>query len=242
MALGLVFTGLGGCGLYYFSRPAEGENSPRPSPAEDDLRTKLAASETANEELQERLRFAEENDEPAIETQEFVLEPVARKPAAAVPARPTPAAVKIAPPPALVEWASSSLLEDLIESSIAPEPEDSGPLNIHQRLAITGVLRNYTGGHTIAIHSVDGDSAGFEFARALKDAFAEAGWHVDGVDQVAFANPPAALLITPGTASSPEETIIPHEALATAGFDVYREVNTNSRSQKTVLLVGAALK
>ena len=79
---------------------------------------------------------------------------------------------------------------------------------------------------------MDGDSTGFEFARALKEAFVEAGWRVDGVDQVARVNPPSGLLITSGASSSPEETIIPHEALTSAGYEVSRCVDSNLKGDK----------
>lgn len=239
LGLGVVVTGLGGFGLYYSSRAERGGGAPQRASTENELRAKLAGLQRANEELQERLRLARQEREKQPE------QPAARTPARNDPAqtsfagRPLPIAVKTPPPPALVEWAGSPLLEEMIESSIAAEPAGRAVLSERQRLTITGILCKYTD-RSIAIHSVAGDDAGFNFAWALKAAFVEAGWRVAGVEQVPYANPPAGLFITSGAASSPEEAIIPHEALTTAGFAVSRCVDSNLKGDKTVLLVGAA--
>lgn len=224
LVLGVVFTGAGGFGLYHFSR-AGGKRESGHAGVEDQLRAKLSALQKENDDLRERLRVSESKS-------------------AAAPERTVPAAVTAPPPPAPADWAGDSLLEELIETTAPATPPAEPKVSVlgeAVRAAIMEVLKEYPG-RGIAIHSVDGDSAGFEYARALKEAFVEAGWRVDGVDQVANANAPAGILITPGLSSSPEETIIPHEALATAGLDVYRGVNTDRRSQKTVLLVGVGLK
>lgn len=249
MGLGFIFTGVGGYGLYYLSRAGSERESRRVS-TEAEFHAKLSALQKENGELQERLRLSEDRAR-AIEPVEVLLEHVSRQSAKAAPQpaparRPLPAAVKVPPPPGLVDWAGASLLEEMIELSAAAEPERAPApsktvLGARQRAAIIAVLRKHSG-RTIAIHSVDGDSAGFEFARELKEAFVEAGWRVDGVDQVGYVNPPAGLLITSGASSSPEETIIPHEALATAGLDVYRGVDSNAKSQTAVLLVGTEAK
>ena len=126
LGLGFVFTGVGGYGLYYFSRPSGDaeESPPASSTAETELRAKLSALQKENEELQERLRVSESR-KSVKEAVEAPLVPVAREAATAAPAqfqapaRPMPAAVKVPPPPALVaDWAGASLLEEMIESSM----------------------------------------------------------------------------------------------------------------------------
>lgn len=135
-------------------------------------------------------------------------------------------------------WAGESLLEEMIESSIAAEPATPGTLGDRQRVIVTNILRKYKD-RSITVHSVEGDDAGFNFAWALKAAFVEAGWHVEGVEKVPYANPPAGLFITSGPSSPIEDAIIPHEALTTAGLVVSRCVDSNLKGDTTVLLVGA---
>ena len=240
LGLGVVFTGVGGgFGLYYFSRAARDAEQAHCS-AEAELRKKLAGLQKTNEELRERLQGAEQ--EHANEPGKPAADEPARSEPARIPAnRPQPVPVKTPPPPGLVEWAGASILEEMIESSFAMEPPANDGLSDKQRLAITGILREYKG-RSITIHSVSGNEKSFDFAWALKAIFLEAGWNVDGVELVPYANPPAGLFITSGTSSPPEDAIIPQEALTTAGFEVSRCVDSNLKSEKTVLLVGVGLK
>ena len=101
---------------------------------------------------------------------------------------------------AAAPWAGESLLEEMIESSMAVEPANPGVLSDKQRVVVTNILRKYPD-RSITVHSVEGDEAGFNFAWALKAAFVEAGWQVAGVEKVPYANPPAGLFITSGPSS-----------------------------------------
>ena len=184
---------------------------------------KSAALQKSNDELRERLRAAGHQPTPA---QDAIAEKAKDRPDHGTP-KTTAAA-----------WAGESLLEEMIESSIAAEPATPGTLSDKQRVIVTNILRKYKD-RSITVHSVEGDDAGFNFAWALKAAFVEAGWRVEGVEKVPYANPPAGLFITSGPSSPIEDAIIPHEALTTAGLVVSRCVDSNLKGDTTVLLVGA---
>ena len=241
--LGVILTGLGGLGLYRASQqaaPAQPAAPKRDDSGEAGLRARLAELRKSNMELQQRLAAYEGEKRPE-------KKPAVKPAASAEPADskefPRPVPVKTPPPPALAEWAGASLLDEMIESSspAAQEPAGHSGLNERQRRTITAILRKYAD-HGIAIHSVAEDAAGFNLAWGLKAAFVEAGWRVEDIEQVPYANPPAGLYITSGPAASPEDAIIPHEALVTAGFEVSRCVDSNLKGGKTVLLVGAGAK
>jgi len=233
LAFGILLAGLGGFGLQYFSRLSAAGKESRRAAGEGELLSKIYALQKEIEELEAALR-ASDRTEPG---KPAVSEAAAPTPSQGVfQSPPEPIPVRTSPPP-LAGWAGESLLEEMIVSSIADTPQGHPTVSDNQRRMITGILRKYAD-RSIAIHSVAGDDAGFNLAWALKAAFVEAGWRVEGVEQVAYANPPAGLFITSGTASSPEEAIIPHDALTTAGFEVSRCVDSNLKGAKTVLLVG----
>lgn len=222
LGLGLVLTGIGGFGLY-FKNAAQADGKPQSPAGESQLRAKIAALKKSNDELRERLRSTGQ-------------QPSAAASAPKTKGHPESTAQKTAAP-----WAGASLLEEMIESSIAAEPANPGILSDKQRVIVTNILRKYKD-RSITVHSVEGDDAGFNFAWALKAAFVEAGWHVEGVEKVPYSNPPAGLFITSGPSSPIEDAIIPHEALTTAGLVVSRCVDSNLKGDRTVLLVGAIAK
>jgi len=236
MAVGALLAGAGGVGLYCLSRAAGAGRDMHRDTGEAEFLSRLRALQNENDALQARLRdleLAKTEEPPAVESP--LLE------AADTRARPIPIPVKTAPPP-LGAWAGGSLLEEMIESPGAPEAASvRGGMSDRQRRTITAILRRYTD-RAIAIHSVDGDDAGFQLAWALKAAFAEAGWRVEGVEQVAYTNPPMGLFITSGNTCPLEEAVVPHEALATAGFAVSRCVDSNLKGDRTVLRVGVGSK
>ncbi len=233
LGLGVIFAALGGFGLLYSVRSTRHMAE---SAAIDALRVKLAALQKSNEELRERLRLTEPEPgkQPAAAG---AKEPEVKSPVSSAAGQLGPAPA--GQPPA--GWAGASFLEEMIEASIATENASQTPLSEKQHTTITRILGKY-GGRTIAVHTVAGDDGGFQLAEALKAAFAEAGWRVEGIEQVPYANPPAGLFITSGAESSPEDAIIPHEALTTAGFQVSRCADSNLKGDKTVLLVGATPK
>ncbi len=231
VTFGVFLAGAGGLGLYFYNNRRGGAD-PKRSSIETELRVQVAKLQKSNDELRRQLELAK----PAAT-------PVGGPGQIPAGQRPQPVPVKTAPP-ALKGWAGETMLEEMIESSNAldqAEPAQQRNLSDRQRIAITGILRKYAG-RTIAIHSVARDDLGFNFAWALKAAFVEAGWRVEGVEQVDYANPPAGLFITSGPSTAPEEAIIPHDALTTAGFAVSRCVDSNLKGEKTVLLVGVAAK
>lgn len=242
--IGVILAGLGGLGLYRIGRTVGTQQpaAPKNDPGEADLRARLTELRKTNVELQERLAVHEGDKTPAKKSA-TVPKPAAKtESTASAKEFPRPVPVKTPPPPALAEWAGASLLDEMIETSVVQqEPGGHSALSERQRRTITAILRKYAG-HAITIHSVTDDNAGFNLAWALKAAFAEAGWRVEGFEQVPYTSPPAGLFITSGPTAAPENAIIPHEALITAGFEVSRCVDSNLKGGKTVLLVGVERK
>lgn len=234
LAIGVALAALGGLGLERFNRLSAAAKESRRGAGEAELLAKIHALQKEIEELEAGLRAFERKEREAGNA--AAQQTAAPPPQSISQTPPEPIPVRTSPPP-LAGWAGESLLEEMIVSSITDAPQGLTGVTDNQRLTMTGILRKYAN-RSIAIHSVAGDEAGFNLAWALKAAFVEAGWRVEGVEQVAYANPPAGLFITSGNSSPPEEAIIPHEALAAAGFDVSRCVDSNLKGANAVLLVG----
>lgn len=238
VAGGIVLTTTGGLGMWFFGRQEKKKLQLELAAA----REKINALQKSCTELQQQIDAQAEMEIERGEVIEPVFEVIAAEPApkpvdVSLP-RPTPAMVKI---PAS-SWAGASVLDSLIEAEEEPHlptPAASSALAKPQRATMVSILRKHAG-RGMTIRALEGDNAGLDFARELKAVFEEAGWNVPVVESFAYANPPAGLFITAGAFASPEETIIPHEALAAAGCEVSRCADSNLKSENAVLLVGTA--
>lgn len=236
VAGGIVLTTTGGLGMWFFGRQEKKKLQLELAAAHE----KIAALQKSCTELQQQIDAQAETEIERGELIEPVFEVIAAEPApkpvdVSLP-RPTPAMVKI---PAS-SWAGASVLDSLIEAEEEPAPAAAhSALAKPQRATMVSILRKHVG-RGITIRALEGDNAGLDFARELKAVFEEAGWNVPTVESFAYANPPAGLFITAGAFASPEETIIPHEALAAAGCEVSRCADSNLKTENAVLLVGTA--
>jgi len=262
MMIGLLFTGVGGFGVYYFGQASQNQKDLSHAAKEAEFNansSKLTALQKTNEELRQRLEFFElaapmgtpgitkTKGEPGSTGQATER----KASASGLAARPTPARVN-APPLAsgganagTAEWSDSTpTLEQMAAAAssppmhLAPGPQQSSRLSEKQRLDMARILRKFSG-KSIAIHSVAGDSGGLEFAETLRRAFLDAGWRVGSVNQVAYAKPPVGLYVSTETFPSPQEVVATYQALTAAGLSVSQQLDSKLNGEKAVLLVGA---
>lgn len=161
----------------------------------------------------------------------------ARKATPPPPGSPVVASPKLQNTPALITFDSGS-------SSPPPSAPDSKPntswtLGDKQRQKMEDALGKYSG-KTITICSMQSDTTGFQFAQTLKHAFEDAGWNVDGVNQVAYAKPPVGLNLAAGSFPSPEGLVAAYSAFTSAGFHVSLRLDSQLGGGQMELIVGAS--
>jgi len=262
MVIGLVFSGLGGFGVYYFGQASQNQRELSRAAKESEFNAKATALQKTNEELRQRLELFEltaptgvtSTSGMKLKNERGNAQQLTEKKAGSsgLAARPSPAKVS-APPLAsgganagTSEWSDTTPTLEQMAAAASPqpvgellaEPKQGQRLNEKQRQDMAKILRKYSG-KTIAIRSVAGDAGGLEFAETLRHAFLDAGWHVGSVDQVPYAKPPVGLYVSTEKFPSPEEVVATYQALTAAGLDVSQQLDSKLNGAKAVLLVGA---
>jgi len=257
MVIGLIFTGLGGFGVYYFGQASQNQRELSRAAKETDFNAKVSALQKTNEELRQRLELFEltapagtlTTVKPKTEPAKALQTPEKTGVSQGLAARPTPARVS-APPlskgganAGTGDWTGETpTLEQLAAAAQSTQaPKQSARLNDKQLEDMAKILRKHSG-KSIAIHSVAGDTGGLQFAETLRRAFLDAGWHVGSINQVAYTKAPVGLYVSTETFPSPDEVVATYQALTAAGLDVSQQLDSKLNGEKAVLLVGATPK
>ena len=258
MMVGLIFTGMGGFGVYYFGQASQNQRELSRAAKETDFNAKVSALQKTNEELRQRLELFElaapagtlTTVKPKIDPAKTLQTAEKKGDLPGLATRPNPARVT-APPLAkgganagTGGWAAvdGPTLEEMAATAQSVQaPKQSPRLSDKQLEDMAKILRKHSG-RTIAIHSVAGDAGGLQFAETLRRTFLDAGWHVGNINQVAYAKPPVGLYVSTETFPSPDEVIATYQALTAAGLNVSQQLDSKLNGEKAVLLVGATAK
>jgi hypothetical protein len=257
MMIGLIFTGIGGFGVYYFGQASQNQRELSRAAKETDFNAKVSALQKTNEELRQRLELFELAAptgtltivKPKNEAGKALQTPEKKEGSPGLAARPTPARVN-APPLAkgganagTSDWSGETpTLEQLaLAAQSTQSPKQSARLNDKQLEDMAKILRKHSG-KTIAIHSVAGDAGGLQFAETLRRAFLDAGWHVGSINQVAYTKAPVGLYVSTEMFPSPDEAVATYQALTAAGLNVSQQLDSKLNGEKAVLLIGATAK
>ena len=258
MMIGLIFTGIGGFGVYYFGQASQNQRELSRAAKETDFNAKVSALQKTNEELRQRLELFDlaapagtlTTVKPKTEPAKVQQAPEKKTASSGLAARPSPARVS-APPLAkgganagTGDWDGGPTLEQMAviaSAQSSPAPKQNARLNDKQLEDMAKILRKHSG-KTIAIHSVAGDAGGLEFAETLRRAFLDAGWHVGSINQVAYTKAPVGLYVSTEKFPSPDEVVATYQALTAAGLDVSQQLDSKLNGEKAVLLVGAEAK
>ena len=237
---GFLLVGIGGWGTYHFGLESSKEKAETAILKEQQLNGKLSMLEQTNEKLRNRARPLEASTsqlpEPSSEKITHTPAAITRAPG---PAAPKPASTPFpsVPPQPKTTPALIASQPESSTASPAPKPKTGRALSDKQHQEILEILRQHEG-KSITICSVESDAEGFEFAGTLKHVFEEAGWHVDGVKQVAYGSPSTGLNLAAGSFPSPEGLVTAYLAFTSAGFHVSQQLDAKLTGGQAELIVG----
>jgi hypothetical protein len=211
VVVGIILTGLGGFGAYYYGKLVDTDRERASADRETELRSGMGKLLEGNDALQKRL-------EP-FEQLARELHPSLGRDEALKKLRDDLDAVK--------ERAAA------LERQVAPRG-----LSEEQYRAIVQVL-NGSPARAVEISSVMGDTEAFELARELKAALEAAGWNVDGVNQSVFSTAVRGIIISVGQQPPPDTANELFRALQSAGIVAAGNLDLNKKDQGVSLWVGS---
>ena len=244
LMLGIVFAGLGGVGTYYFSHKAARENEEKSVTKEKELSAWIKTLEHTNEEL--RTQGTSPSEVTLYQLQQPDLTEPKHEPA--VQPGPTPGeaitkaiqeqVAKPSPTVQPVRVQAPVLISSIGTRAASPAPAAQTPvLTEKQYQEIVDVLRKHAG-KTITICSAGTNPRGMDFALSLKSTFEKAGWHVEGVKQIASPKLIVGLNLSAGTFPSPEGLVAAYMALTGAGLNVSQQLDSKLTGGQAQLTVG----